>query len=178
MSGILFSNVNEIQFIIPENQNSILTRWCSTGRHFTAATQSLDISCCNINNSDKIPQKEKYARRKQKPRFYWRCSSMVMKNAKPLTPLAHMRKSRFKCKRHAIHDQSQNYNTNNVVLKWHFVFISIVENVRTSYLLQYTVCFCFVMLNTLMKWNIYYIFPTFHLGRCDITSIFLLLSNT
>jgi len=38
--------------------------------------------------------------RKQQPRFYWSCSSVVMNNATPMTPLAHAQNSIFKCKQH------------------------------------------------------------------------------
>ena len=43
---------------------------------------------------------------KQQPRFNWSCSSVVMKDATPLTPLAHERNSIFKWKQHTIHDTS------------------------------------------------------------------------
>jgi len=36
--------------------------------------------------------------RKQQPRFYWSCSSVVMKDATHWRPLAHERNSIFKCK--------------------------------------------------------------------------------
>jgi len=44
--------------------------------------------------------------RKQQPRFYWSCSSVVKNDATPLTPLAHERNSIFKCKQHTctLHD--------------------------------------------------------------------------
>jgi len=44
--------------------------------------------------------------RKQQPRFYRSCSSAVMNDATPLTPLAHERNSIFKCKQHTctLHD--------------------------------------------------------------------------
>jgi len=44
--------------------------------------------------------------RKQQPRFYWSCSSVVMNDATPLTPLAHERNSIFKCKQNTctLHD--------------------------------------------------------------------------
>jgi len=51
MSGTLFSNVNNIQSMIPEGHKNVTTQWCSTWRHFTAATylyvlikQQCDIS--------------------------------------------------------------------------------------------------------------------------------------
>ena len=39
-------------------------------------------------------------------RFYWSCSSVIMSDATPLTPLAHKRHSIFKCKQHTctLHD--------------------------------------------------------------------------
>jgi len=44
--------------------------------------------------------------RKQQPRFYWSCLSVVMNDATPLTPLAHEQNSIFKCKQHkcTLHD--------------------------------------------------------------------------
>jgi len=44
--------------------------------------------------------------RKQQPRFYWSCSSVVMYDATPLTPLAHAQNSIFKCKQQTctLHD--------------------------------------------------------------------------
>jgi len=39
-SGTRFSNVNNIQPMIPDDRKNITTQWCSTGRHFTAATKS------------------------------------------------------------------------------------------------------------------------------------------
>ena len=44
--------------------------------------------------------------RKQQPRFYWRCSSVVMNDATQMTPLAHERNSIFKWKQHTctLHD--------------------------------------------------------------------------
>jgi len=37
MSATLFSNVNNIQSMIPKDQKNKTTQWCSMGRHFTAA---------------------------------------------------------------------------------------------------------------------------------------------
>jgi len=44
--------------------------------------------------------------RKQQPQFYWSCSSVVMNDATPLTPLAHERNSIFNCEQHTctLHD--------------------------------------------------------------------------
>jgi len=41
---------------------------------------------------------------KQPHRLFCICISVVMKDATPLTPLAHERNSIFKCKQHTIHD--------------------------------------------------------------------------
>jgi len=38
--------------------------------------------------------------RKQQPRFYWSCSSVVMNDVTPLNPLLHERNSMFKSKQH------------------------------------------------------------------------------
>ena len=47
LSGTPFSNVNNIHVhsMIPEDEKSMTTQWCSTGRLFTAATQALNASC-------------------------------------------------------------------------------------------------------------------------------------
>jgi len=42
--------------------------------------------------------------RQEQPRFYWSCLSVVMKDATPLTPLAHEQNSIFQCEQHTIHD--------------------------------------------------------------------------
>jgi len=44
MSETLFSNVNNIQSMIPEDQKNITTQCCITGRLFKAATQALKLN--------------------------------------------------------------------------------------------------------------------------------------
>ena len=48
----------------------------------------------------KLPSGSIARTRKQQPRFYLSCSSVVMNGATSLTPLAHERNSIFKCKQH------------------------------------------------------------------------------
>jgi len=59
--------------------------------------------------------------RKQQPRFYWSCSSLVMNDATPPRPLAHKRSSIFKCKQHTctLHDPwgPENITTHNKLIE-------------------------------------------------------------
>jgi len=59
---------------------------------------------------------------KQQPRFYWSCSSMVIKDATPLTPLAHERNSIFKCKQQTIHDLWGPEKYNYTMIKYEATF--------------------------------------------------------
>ena len=54
MSGTPLSNLNNIyvQSMIPEDQKNMNTQLCSTGRHFTAATQTINNSCSKLNETD------------------------------------------------------------------------------------------------------------------------------
>jgi len=74
----------------------------------------------------KAPRKHSLHGKKQ-PRFYWSCSSTVIKDATPLTPIAHERDSIFKCKQHAIHDPRgpAKYNYTKPVI----VHISLANNI-------------------------------------------------
>jgi len=47
----------------------------------------------------------------KKPQFYWNCSSMVIKDATPLTPQAHERNSLFKCKQ-------DTWNIRLILINW------------------------------------------------------------
>jgi len=64
---------------------------------------------------------------KKQPWFYLSCSSTVIKDATPLTPIAHERNSIFKCKQHTIHDPRgpANYNYTKSVI----VHISLAKNI-------------------------------------------------
>jgi len=55
MSGNNISNVHvhRIQFMILEDKTNITTQRCITGRHFTAATHSLNTSCSKLNQPEK-----------------------------------------------------------------------------------------------------------------------------
>ena len=48
-----FSNVNNIQSMIPEDQKHITTNKCSTGRYFTPAAQTQHTSWSKLNSTEK-----------------------------------------------------------------------------------------------------------------------------
>ena len=43
----LYSNVNNIQFMIPRGKANKNTHWYNTGRYFSAAKQALSTGCSN-----------------------------------------------------------------------------------------------------------------------------------
>ena len=58
--------------------------------------------------------------RKQQPRFYWSCSSVVMNDATPLTPPSAWAEAIFKCKQHTctLHDPWGPEQYLNYIKKW------------------------------------------------------------
>jgi len=93
--------------MIPEDQKNTTTQWCSTGRRsyheckaeftliyfdFSNRKSSYSVYLSSASASTASPwfrnfiKLEIWCTRKQQPRFYWSCSSVVMNDATPPTP--------------------------------------------------------------------------------------------
>jgi len=77
-----FFKCSQIWSMIPEDQKNITSQWCSTGRHFTAATQALNTSC-NSTEKRESPNEAYSAWGKITSSILFR---LVMKYVTTLTP--------------------------------------------------------------------------------------------
>jgi len=137
----------------------------SLTRLFNEVMSSLPAFLCWSNWEKEKPSESIVCMGKQQPRFYWSCSSVVMKDATPLTPLAHERNSIYKCKQQTIHNPwwPEKYN------------FSMMNN--TIFLLQSHDCYpLWVTCVNSMGIIVYVIYITIcHCKLCSLMTVFILL---
>ena len=92
---------------------------CIVSYHYFTAVDTMHTynDKCLLNWWKGKPSGSIACTRKQQPRFYWSCSSVVMNDATPLTPLAHKQNSIFKCKQYTctLHDP---WGPENMTTQW------------------------------------------------------------
>jgi len=71
--------------------------------------------------------------RKQQPRFYWSCSSVVMNDATPLTPPSAWAELHFKCKQHTctLHDPWEPEKYDYTMMYYGATFYSVISRTTT-----------------------------------------------